>query len=62
MLSFVVGALLRVGGLGTIKTAMGIGALPFSLVMVLMCLSLVKAEIRDASRDGHGVQTGHVQH
>ncbi len=47
-LSFVVGGLLIAGGLDAIKTAMVIGALPFSLVMVLMGAALVKAVIRDA--------------
>lgn len=49
-LALVVGALLMIGGLAAIKTAMVIGALPFSAVMVLMGISLVKAifyEIRD---------------
>lgn len=60
-LSFVVGALLLVGGLGTIKTAMVIGALPFSLVMFLMCISLVKAVIRDGIRERNGVQSIHAE-
>ncbi len=46
-LAFVVGALLLVGGLQAIKTAMVIGALPFSLVMVLMGVSLVRAIARE---------------
>jgi choline/glycine/proline betaine transport protein len=41
-LAFVVGALIVAGGLGAIQTAMVIGALPFSLVMVLMGLALIK--------------------
>ena len=47
MLGLVVAVLLLIGGLGAIKTAMVIGALPFSLVMMLMCLSLGKAIYRD---------------
>jgi choline-glycine betaine transporter len=49
--------LLLVGGLDAIKTAMVIGALPFSFVMFLMCVALVKAVIRDAIRDKNGVQS-----
>lgn len=60
-LSCVVGGLLLVGGLEAIKTAMVIGALPFSFVMVLMCIALVKAVIRDAIRERNGVQSIHVE-
>ncbi|PFG63203.1 choline/carnitine/betaine transport [Thioclava sp. ES.031] len=59
-LSFVVGAMLLVGGLEAIKTAMVIGALPFSFVMFLMCIALVKAVIRDGIRERNGVQSIHV--
>ncbi|WP_026317582.1 BCCT family transporter [Ahrensia kielensis] len=59
-LSFVVGGLLIVGGLGAIKTAMVIGALPFSLVMFLMCIALIKAVVRDAIRDKNGIQSVHI--
>ncbi|MBO9402719.1 BCCT family transporter [Shimia sp. R9_3] len=58
-LSFVVGGLLMVGGLGAIQTAMVIGALPFSFVMVLMGLALIKAVIRDGVREKNGVQSVH---
>ena len=47
ILGLVVMVLLLVGGLNSIKTAMVIGALPFSFVMVLMCLSLGKAIFED---------------
>ncbi|MCB5197927.1 BCCT family transporter [Loktanella sp. TSTF-M6] len=50
ILGFVIGALLVAGGLDAINTAMIIGALPFSVVMVLMCLSLIKALYRDGRR------------
>ncbi|MGB0799636.1 MAG: BCCT family transporter, partial [Planktomarina sp.] len=50
ILTLVIGVLLVAGGLGAINTAMIIGALPFSLVMVLMGISLVKALVRDAMR------------
>ncbi|MEK6199524.1 MAG: BCCT family transporter [Psychrobacter sp.] len=49
ILALVVGVLLISGGLGAIKTAMVIGALPFSFVMVLMGISLVKAILYDTS-------------
>lgn len=47
ILGLVVTVLLLIGGLNAIKTAMVIGALPFSLVMVLMCISLTKAIYKD---------------
>ena len=50
ILTLVIGVLLVAGGLGAINTAMIIGALPFSAVMVLMAISLVKALIRDGMR------------
>ena len=59
-LGAVVGALLLIGGLGAIQTAMVIGALPFSVVMVLMCISLIKAIYRDGLRERGGLQTIHV--
>ena len=40
----------QAGGLSAINTAMIIGALPFSLVMALMGVSLVKAVVRDTIR------------
>ncbi|WP_115938003.1 BCCT family transporter [Aestuariispira insulae] len=43
ILTLVVGSLLLAGGLGAIQKAMIIGALPFSLVMVLMCISMTKS-------------------
>lgn len=49
ILALVVGVLMISGGLGAIKTAMVIGALPFSFVMVLMGISLVKAILYDTS-------------
>jgi choline/glycine/proline betaine transport protein len=60
-LALVVGGLIIAGGLGAIQTAMVIGALPFSLVMVLMGLSLIKAVYRDAQREKHGLPTTHVE-
>ncbi|MCH1474857.1 MAG: BCCT family transporter [Alphaproteobacteria bacterium] len=49
-LTLVIGVLLAAGGLSAINTAMIIGALPFSLVMALMGVSLVKAVVRDTMR------------
>lgn len=39
-----------IGGLGAIQTAMVTGALPFSAVMVLTGISLIKAICRDCLR------------
>ncbi len=59
-LALVVGGLIVAGGLGAIQTAMVIGALPFSFVMVLMGLSLIKAIYRDGQRLKHGLPATHV--
>ncbi|MEL6639983.1 MAG: BCCT family transporter [Pseudomonadota bacterium] len=56
-LALVVGGLLISGGTGAIQTAMVIGALPFSIVMVLMCLALIKAIYNDGRREAAGVPT-----
>ncbi|MEO1143922.1 MAG: BCCT family transporter, partial [Pseudomonadota bacterium] len=56
-LGAVVAALLLVGGLKAIQTAMVIGALPFSLVMVLQCIALVKAIYNDGKREAAGQET-----
>ncbi|MEM9900201.1 MAG: BCCT family transporter [Pseudomonadota bacterium] len=58
-LALVVGALIIAGGLGAIQTAMVIGALPFSAVMVLMGLALLKAIWRDGQREAAGLPTCH---
>lgn len=60
-LAFVVGGLIIAGGLGAIQTAMVIGALPFSVVMVLMGISLMKAIYKDGKRMKHGLPTTHVE-
>ncbi|MBO9477068.1 BCCT family transporter [Shimia sp. R11_0] len=60
-LALVVGALLIIGGLGAIQTAMVIGALPFSLVMALMGVALVKGILRDSRREALGVQSVHTE-
>tara|TARA_R110002110_G_scaffold85816_1_gene223262 strand:- start:3761 stop:5443 length:1683 start_codon:yes stop_codon:yes gene_type:complete len=59
-LALVVGGLIIAGGLGAIKTAMVIGALPFSFVMVLMGISLMTAIYRDGQREKLGLATTHV--
>ena len=56
-LALVVGGLLLSGGTGAIQTAMVIGALPFSIVMVMMCFALIKAIWNDARREKAGVAT-----
>ena len=56
-LGAVVAALLLVGGLKAIQTAMVIGALPFSVVMVLQCVAIVKAIYNDGRREKLGMAT-----
>ena len=56
-LALVVGGLLISGGTSAIQTAMVIGALPFSIVMALMCIALVKAIWRDTKREAAGIAT-----
>ncbi|MEO0636591.1 MAG: BCCT family transporter [Pseudomonadota bacterium] len=61
-LGLVVAALLIAGGQGggglkAIQTAMVIGAFPFSIVMVLQCVALVKAIYNDSRREAAGVPT-----
>jgi len=60
-LAMVVGALLIIGGLGAIQTAMVIGALPFSVVMALMGVALIKGILRDGRREALGVQSVHSE-
>ncbi|AVL54683.1 BCCT family transporter [Roseobacter denitrificans] len=54
-LGLVVAGLLLSGGTSAIQTAMVIGALPFSIVMVLMCISLIKAIYNDGRREAAGI-------
>ncbi len=56
-LGSVVTALLLVGGLKAIQTAMVIGALPFSVVMVLQVFALAKAIYNDGRREQAGQPT-----
>lgn len=56
-LTLVIAMLLAAGGLAAIQTAMIIGALPFSFVLALMGLALIKALVRDGMRERRGVAT-----
>ncbi len=47
VLTTMIAVLLLAGGLDAVKAAMIIGALPFSLVIVLMCISLIKTLLWD---------------
>jgi choline-glycine betaine transporter len=42
-----VSVLLLAGGMDALRSAMIVGALPFSLVMVLLAISLIKALVFD---------------
>lgn len=46
LLTLVVGSLLLAGGMSAIQKAMIIGALPFSMVMVLMCVAMAKSLLK----------------
>jgi choline-glycine betaine transporter len=50
ILTAVIGALLLAGGLNAIQAAMIVGAIPFSFMMILMGISLLKALYRDGIR------------
>ncbi|MEH6456956.1 MAG: BCCT family transporter [Cocleimonas sp.] len=51
ILGSVIAALLLAGGLDAIKSAMIVGAVPFSFMMILMGIALLKALINDGRRD-----------
>ena len=64
ILTSVIGALIIAGNsgaeanpFGALQNAMIIGALPFTIVMVLMMIALAKALFRDSLRAKHGVAT-----
>lgn len=68
ILTLVIGTLLVAGKTNTdadpmeaLKSAMIIGALPFTMVMGLMCLSLVKALYRDGLREKHADASASTQ-
>ena len=56
-LAFMVGSMLVLGGIDAIRITMMIGALPFSFVLVLMAIAIIKAIIFDLIRKKHGVPT-----
>ncbi len=56
-LAFVVGSMLIIGGIDAIRITMIIGALPFSVVVALMTVAIVKAIAFDIIRKRHGVPT-----
>ncbi len=51
ILGSVIAALLLAGGLDAIKSAMIVGAVPFSFMMILMGIALLKALMNDGRRD-----------
>ena len=56
-LAAVVGSMLVLGGIEAIRITMIIGALPFSFVVALMAISIVKAICYDLIREHQGVPT-----
>ncbi|MFB0612583.1 BCCT family transporter [Aurantiacibacter poecillastricola] len=56
-LAFMVGSMLIIGGIDAIRVTMIIGALPFSAVVALMTIAIVKAIVFDIIRKRHGVPT-----
>ncbi|WP_299640807.1 BCCT family transporter [uncultured Ruegeria sp.] len=61
ILTAVIGALILAAGennpMDALRNAMIIGALPFTMVMGLMCVSLAKALFRDSQRDKHSASS-----
>ncbi len=56
-LAFVVGSMLILGGIDAIRITMIIGALPFSFVVALMGIAILKAVAFDIRRKRYGVPT-----
>lgn len=56
-LAFVVGSMLILGGIDAIRITMIIGALPFSFVVALMAIAILKAIFFDLIRKRHGAPT-----
>ncbi|MAM41409.1 MAG: transporter [Erythrobacter sp.] len=56
-LALIVGSMLVLGGIEAIRITMIIGALPFSFVVALMCISIIKAIWFDLIRKSQGVPT-----
>ena len=50
----IIAALVLAGGLVAIQSAMIIAAIPFTFIMVLMCVALLKALYRDSLREQQG--------
>ena len=49
--ALLIGALLSAGGMDALRSAMIVGALPFSIVMALMAIALIKVMVSDVSSD-----------
>ena len=60
ILTAVIAALLLAGGLNAIQAAMIVGAVPFSFMMILMGIALIKALYRDDLREKEGDVEGEV--
>lgn len=56
-IAFVVGSMLILGGIDAIRITMIIGALPFSFVLAIMAIGIIKAIVFDIIRQRHGVPT-----
>jgi len=58
ILTAVIGTLIIAAGdnnpMDALKNAMIIGALPFTMIMALMCVALAKALYNDGKREKHG--------
>lgn len=54
-IAFVVGSMLILGGIEAIRISMIIGALPFSFVVALRCVAIIKAIVFDLIRKRHGI-------
>ena len=63
ILTLVIGTLLLAGGggLSALQNAMIIGALPFTIIMVGMVISLIKAMYNDGRRDAAGMPSAAAQ-
>ncbi|MEL0048134.1 MAG: BCCT family transporter, partial [Gammaproteobacteria bacterium] len=48
--TFLIGSLLGAGGMDALRSAMIVGALPFSVVMALMTVAMLRALITDSQR------------
>jgi len=60
ILTAVIAALLLAGGLNAIQAAMIVGAVPFSFMMIIMGIALLKALYRDGLREDEGNVEGEV--